>query len=92
MNAFDAQVWKAQRDLDDRADNPRSPMVPVLLREHLKPGMSHAEVLDLLGPPDFEDRGAEHYALGRAPYGIDFEYLVIRYADDKLVQARLERT
>lgn len=92
MNAFDSQLWKAQRDLDDRADNPRSPMVPVLLRELLKPSMPRAEVLDLLGPPDFEEHGAAYYALGRAPYGIDFEYLVIRYADDKLVLARLERS
>jgi hypothetical protein len=91
--AFDAQVWKAQRGTDALQDeNPRAAMVSELKREHLVPGKTRDDVLELLGPPDFEEGGVDFYELGRSTWGISFERLALEYAGDELVEAFVTRT
>lgn len=77
---FDAELWQAQRGSNERR-NPRAGMVGDLLREHLRVGMSRAEVLRLLGEPDYRDRLSDVYELGVSPVGVDDEYLVVDYDD-----------
>jgi hypothetical protein len=66
-------------------------MVGALIQDRLKAGMSRAEVLELLGPAEFQRNDNDYYTLGRSPYGVDYEYLVVHYVQDKMTLARLER-
>ncbi len=91
MSGFDATVWKAQHNRDQALDNPRSSMVGTLIGNRLKPGMARAAVVELLGPPEFQRNGNDYYTLGRSPYGIDYESLVVHYEQDKVTLAQLER-
>ncbi len=77
-DAFDAELWQAQRGKDER-HNPRGGMVVDLLQTHLRVGMSRTEVRRLLGEPDQRHGSSDVYELGVSPYGIDFEYLLIDY-------------
>src|SRR5689334_16736512 len=53
---FVRQDWLAGsrivRQQSTNADNPRCKMVADLMSHHLKPGMTHQQVLQLLGKPD----------------------------------------
>ncbi len=51
---FDQQVWKANKNWD--RDNPRGRMLESLLADDRLRGMTRAQVVALLGPPD----GAGH--------------------------------
>jgi len=91
--SFDADVWKAQHDSDAlEQENPRGDMVTALKRDHLEPGAERAEILELLGPPEFQDGDTDYYELGRTPWGVSYERLAIEYSDDELVQAYVTRT
>jgi hypothetical protein len=91
--SFDAEVWRAQRETGALEQvNPRGEMVGTLEREHLEPGKKRSELLDLLGPPDFQEDATDYYKLGRTPYGVSYERLAIEYADDELVRAYVTRT
>lgn len=90
-DTFDAAAWRAQAGKGDQ-DNPRAGMAATLTTEVLKPGMPRAEVLALLGPPDFQKGQKDYYELGRSAYGVDYEYLVALYEADALVRAYIERT
>ena len=90
---FDAEVWRAQHDTPAlNEENPRGAMAAELRHEILTPGMPRDRVLELLGPPEFEVDGADHYELGRTPLGASYEQLAIVYADGLLVRADLQRT
>ena len=91
MSGFDAALWKAQHDRDETLENPRASMVGSLIDVRLQTGMTRAAVLELLGPPEFQRNGNDYYTLGRAPYGIDYEYLVVHYEQDKVTLAKVER-
>jgi hypothetical protein len=91
MSGFDTALWKAQHGRDEALENPRTSMVGPLIEDRLKAGMSRAEVLELLGPPEFQRNDSDYYTLGRSPYGVDYEYLVVHYVQDKMTLARLER-
>jgi len=90
---FDAEVWRAQHGTDAlEQENPRGAMVSALEREHLEPGTGRDELLELLGPPEFQEGAADYYELGRTPYGVSYERLVLEYAGDELVRAFVTRT
>ena len=91
MSKFDSEIWKAQAGIDQDSENPRSGMVSTLIDEVLKPGMARNEVEKLLGVADYVQDGDGWYVLGRSPYGVDYEYFVVHYKDDKVDFARLER-
>jgi hypothetical protein len=65
-------------------------MVGALI-DRLKAGTPRTEVLELLGPPEFRRNDNDYYTLGPSPYGIDYEYLVVQYVQDKLALAQVER-
>ncbi|MGH7005878.1 MAG: hypothetical protein ACREIP_18180 [Alphaproteobacteria bacterium] len=48
------------------------------LRSHLAPGMPRSDVVDILGPPDWETKDRIAYKLG-IPDGIDYYTLEIRF-------------
>jgi hypothetical protein len=91
MSGFDTAVWKAEHGKDEALENPRASMVGALIENRLKADMSRAEVLELLGPPEFQRNDNDYYTLGRSPYGIDYEYLVVHYIQGKMTLARVER-
>lgn len=51
---FNQQTWKANKNGD--RDNPRGRMLDSLLADKRLKGMTRAQVIDLLGPPDGLDR------------------------------------
>jgi len=91
---FDAEIWRAQHGSEAlEGENPRSAMLPALMREHLEPGAPRAEIRGLLGPPQYDSGATDVYALGRSPYGVSDEQLAITYDEDEmLVKAALRRT
>lgn len=91
---FDAEIWRAQHGSEAlEQENPRSEMLPALLREHLQPGTARDEIRQLLGPPQFESEESDVYALGRSPFGVSDEQLALSYDEEEmLVRAALRRT
>jgi hypothetical protein len=89
---FDADVWRAQRG-SNALDNPRVGQVVALERSHMRPGMSRAEVIELLGEPDRRLPRSDHYKLGASPVGVDFETYVIEYDDhDRVTSFGIRRS
>jgi hypothetical protein len=87
---FDAARWQAQRG-SDALNNPRIAMIGDL-EQRLRPGMTRAEVLALLGEPESQSGGRAVYALGASPYGVDYEFFVIEFDDaGMLLRHRLMR-
>ena len=89
---FDATVWKAQNRRDP--EGVRVHMVDDLLRRHRVVGMTRTQVDELLGVPTPSDYFREYdyvYWLGqeRWPFGIDSEWLVLKYKGDLVVDARV---
>ena len=87
---FDAAAWRA-----DDADWPctdRAGMVPELLDDILAPGMSEAELRELLGPPAVDpaiawpDRDA---LIWKVRCGIDCEWLVVSVDDGRVGKVEL---
>ena len=90
---FDGALWRAQHSSAAlEQDNPRIEMVSTLNQDVLVPGMARDEILILLGPPEYQDREADYYELGRSPLGVDYEQLVIQYKNGKLVQVAVQRS
>ena len=52
---FDKGVWQSCYG-SDSADNPRGQMFDDLRKNYLRKNMSKAEVTELIGKPDYEDR------------------------------------
>jgi hypothetical protein len=90
--SFDAGVWKAQREEDFDADNPRAGMVGELQREHLVEGTPRDRVRDLLGPPESVRGDSDLYELGRSATGVDYEQLAIVYEDGRVARTLVKRT
>ena len=87
---FDSTRWKAQRGVGPK-ENTRASLLPVLTQV-LQPGMTRAQIHELLGLPEGQSESSDTYHLGIAPYGIDQEFYEIRYdAQNKLVDHRLQR-
>jgi hypothetical protein len=73
-------------DLEDSFSNPRQSMVDDVLAHELRPGMSRAAVLALLGPPDHNGTAADlvwRYETGWR--SIDPTGLVIEFSDQGTV-------
>lgn len=83
---FDAELWRAQRG-SSALDNPRVGLVVVLERDHMRPGMSRAEVIGLLGEPDRRQPHSDHYRLGASPVGVDYETYVVEYDEQDRVRS-----
>jgi hypothetical protein len=90
--SFDAGVWKAQREEDFDADNPRAGMVGELQREHLVEGTPRERVHDLLGPPESVRGDSDLYELGRSATGVDYEQLAIVYEHGRVARTLVKRT
>lgn len=88
---FDSELWKSPAGHSEDTDNPRAGLVIELMDGLLPMGTPRAEVLEMLGPPDFESGTGEFYVLGRSPYGIDLEYFVVEYEGDQLKTASIQR-
>jgi hypothetical protein len=87
--AFDAEAWKALRG-SDLIDNPRAGMIAAL-ETRLTPGTRRSDVLSLLGEPESRDADRFIYDIGVGPYGIDYEYLVIEFAGDRVMRTFIMR-
>src|ERR1051326_184629 len=59
---FDQRLWKANAN-QYRDDNPRGLMLDDLGAHHIRAGMTLAQVMEVLGPPDavFEDNGVQNF-------------------------------
>lgn len=87
--SFDRRQW-LQTD-PGATDSPRLSMTGDLLRRHLKPGMTRAQVLDLLGPPEDEGPAEAIYPLGGYTGFLVVEELRVHY-DEAGRLIRGERT
>lgn len=82
---FEAAAWKSARVVDD--DTPRCAMIEDLLKNHLRAGMTRAEVVKLLGPATEMPKGRGWatkgtflvYGLGRCPGSIDIDELRVSF-------------
>ncbi len=87
---FDAAGWSAAAWGDDQT---RYRMHKDLLRKHPLVGMTRAEVTTLLGPPTQTGYFREWdivYVMGPEPgFGVDNAWLVLRLADDRVIEHRV---
>ena len=88
--AFDTTGWVAAVDDSDKT---RYRMHRDLLRRHPLVGMTRDEVTALLGPPTRTNYFREWdmvYPMGPEPgFGVDLAWLVLRLADDRVVEHRV---
>lgn len=89
MTQFDQQAWKAMQG-SQVADNPRARMVKDLKANHLKIGMTRAEVETILGEADRTRNGQYLYRLGMGRYSADYSYLALLYDDTGRLTAILD--
>jgi hypothetical protein len=88
---FDAKAWRT-RSVDQGVEWPtRLRMIDDLIGKRRLDGLNRAEVLVLLGPADQTSKWKEFdlvYWLGpeRGPFGIDSEWLVIKFDSSAAVQ------
>ena len=94
IRSFDAQLW---RESDRNGDTARVEMVGSLIRSGRLNGLTSPQVLRLLGDPSgdgyFRDWDMVYW-LGRERglFGIDSEWLVIRFGrDGRVSEYRLQR-
>ena len=88
---FDREVWLEFADNDD-PDNPRGGMACDVRRIVLSKGKRKAEVLSLLGEPDFaKDEQVFKYNLGMwSGFRIDYDSLDVRFdAHGKAVEVQI---
>jgi hypothetical protein len=67
--AFDPAVWKTA-DTGEQ-DNPRCLMQADLKQNHLKLGMTKAEIITLLGEPEETEQTTSYYLGFCNPFGVD---------------------
>ena len=87
---FDSSQWRAENE--QGAEGVRVHMVDDLLRKHQLVGMSRDQVNDLLGVPPVTEYFREYdyvYCLGheRGAFGIDSEWLVLKFKGNVVVEA-----
>ena len=78
---FESAAWQGERG-NYNGDNLRLYMISDLEQNYLKVGMSQRAVEQLLGEPDSIREALSVYDLGVSPYGIDGEFLEIKYDSD----------
>ncbi|PPU68922.1 outer membrane protein assembly factor BamE [Xanthomonas pisi] len=87
---FDATAWKSQRGVAFE-DNTRIYMTEAL-KQVIHVGMRREDVIALLGPPDYTEKGeitsTDAYYLGISPYAADTQEYDIQYQDGKVVSHR----
>jgi hypothetical protein len=84
---FDATLWQAANI--EEVDNPRCLMQRDLEQNHLKLGMTRAQVNTLLGEPQSNEKVLSYYLGFCSPFGIDGESLELEFDDrDKLIEVR----
>lgn len=89
---FDAAGWRAQQG-STAADNPRAGMLAALEREHLREGMTREAVNALLGAPERRLPRSDHYRIGAAPLGADYETYVVEYDErDRVIRFGMQRS
>jgi hypothetical protein len=93
---FESAAWRDGERIDFE-DSVRLRMVDDLLRRHHLVGMSKAEIDELLGPPTETGGFAGYdyaYLLGpeRAFFRTDSEWLVIKFDQGRVVEARVVRS
>lgn len=77
-DSFDAAGWASADPYDTCSD--RTGMVADVRANHLRPGMSEADVRALLGAPDDDSSPGElRWAVG---CWIDCDWVVVRFGDD----------
>jgi hypothetical protein len=83
--AFDPTLWKTA-DTGER-DNPRCLMQHDLEQNHLKLGMTKAEVITLLGERESNEQTTSYYLGFCHPFGVDAVALGLEFdSDDKLIR------
>ncbi len=91
---FNGDLWRSEKGLEsDWTDvTPRQKMIKDLLRNRL-PDKSKDEIFKLLGPSDtekFSKKADLAYLLGvQRSFGIDNEWLLIYFQDDKALKAEI---
>ena len=90
---FDSNVWK---QVDGRVsdDSRRQAMLRDLRRNHLTPGLTRAEVVDLLGAPYWEGAGAFQHWLGpgrKLLFDLDSDWLIVSFdeSSEGLIEVRV---
>ncbi len=87
---FDGERWRNARGMT-ADDNPRGAMVTDVGRI-LRPGMTRAEIVALLGVPNGEGGGRLSYDLGFPPRGDSYRYFeIVLDADGRLVHTAIAR-
>ncbi len=95
--AFDAAAWRAGLAASGETNPIRLRMVDDLLRRHRLVGLTHGELIALLGTPPDTAYFREYqvvYWLGpeRGFMSIDSEWLAVRFGpDDRVAEARVVR-
>lgn len=77
---FSTEAWIAEGEKSP-SQMSRNHMIDAI-EQALVPGMSEDDVIALLGEPQRRSASELTYELGVAPYGIDFEYLVVTLGAD----------
>ncbi len=81
--SFDAELWRTA-DTNEQ-DNPRCLMQRDLEQNHLKLGMTKAEVAALLGELEEREQTTSYYLGFCSPFGVDAVALGLEFgSDDKL--------
>ena len=83
--SFDAELWKAWEEKNERDKELRWKMSSSLLREKRLVGMQRAEVFALLGFPYSETENEAHYELGSTGIGVQYGVLIINFDQDSHV-------
>jgi hypothetical protein len=83
--AFDANLWRTANT--SKQNNPRCLMQRDLKQNHLKLGMTKAEVTALLGEPRDDDQTTSYYLGFCNPFGVDAVALGLEFdSQDKLTR------
>jgi hypothetical protein len=83
--AFDPALWRTA-DTGEQ-DNPRCLMQADLEQNHLKLGMTKAEVISLLGEPERAEQTTSYYLGFCNPFGVDAVALGLEFdSNDKLTR------
>ena len=88
---FDQALWKSYTPSDGLADSPRLPMAADLQKNHIKPGMTREQIVELLGEPGNHSEDVYIYGLGKSDVLWPRLYFLDVYFDSsgKVVEARI---